>query len=159
MKRILIALDYDSSAQIVAETGFALAKSMNAEVTLLHVLREVTYYSSIEYSPVIGYDASDNAATLWENIGPDDLKKAARNFLQRSKQHLGDDSLATMLKEGDVSDAIFEAANELKADVIVMGMYGRKGIDKLLMGSVAEKVLHHSHIPVFIVPVKGHTEK
>ncbi|TAN20045.1 MAG: universal stress protein [Chitinophagaceae bacterium] len=157
MKRILIALDYDSSAQIVAEKGFTLAKSMNAEVTLLHVLREVTYYSSIEYSPIIGYDASDNAATLWENISLDDLKKAAHNFLLRSKQHLGDDSLATMLKEGDVSDAIFEAVHELKSDIIVMGMYSRKGLDKLLMGSVAEKVLHHSHIPVFIIPLKEHT--
>ncbi|MGH2642672.1 MAG: universal stress protein [Chitinophagaceae bacterium] len=153
MKRILIALDYDPSAQIVAETGFKLAKSMNAEVTLLHVLREVTYYSSMEYSPIIGYDPAENPA-LWEDINVEDLKKAASSFLEHSKVHLGDDSLATMLKEGDVSDAIFEAVIELKADIIVMGMYNRKGLDKFIMGSVAEKVLRHSHIPVFVVPVK-----
>lgn len=156
MKRILIALDYGPSAQTVAEIGFKLAKSMNAEVTLLHVLREVTYYSSLEYSPIIGYDPAENPS-LWENINLDDLKKAAGDFLERSKLHLGDSSLAKMLKEGDVSDAIFEAVGELNADIIVMGMYSRKGLDKFLMGSVAEKVLHHSHIPVFIVPVKGHT--
>lgn len=158
MKRILIALDYDPSSQIVAETGFTLAKSMNAEVTLLHVLREVTYYSSVEYSPVTGYDVSENP-TIWENISIDDLKKAARSFLDRSKENLGDNSLATMLKEGDISDAIFEAVSELGIDIIVMGMYLRKGFDKLLMGSVAEKVLHHSHIPVFIVPIKEHIGK
>jgi nucleotide-binding universal stress UspA family protein len=129
---------------------------MNAEVTLLHVLREVTYYSSVEYSPIIGFDPT-GSPSMWENINIEDLKKAANNFLEHSKLHLGDDSLATMLKEGDVSDAIFETVNELKADIIVMGMYIRKGLDKLLMGSVAEKVLHHSHIPVFIVPVKEHT--
>lgn len=156
MKRILIALDYDPSAQIVAETGFTLAKSMNAEVTLLHVLREVTYYSSLEYSPIIGFNPTANPS-MWENINIEDLKKAANNFLEHSKSHLGDDSLATMLKEGDVSDALFEAVRELKADIIVMGMYNRKGLDKLLMGSVAEKVLHHSHIPILIVPVKEHT--
>lgn len=158
MERILIALDYDPSAQIVAETGFKLAKSMNAEVTLLHVLREVTYYSSLEYSPVIGFDPAANQA-LWEDINIEDLKKAAYNFLEHSKSHLGDDSLATMLKEGDISDAILESADELKANIIVMGMYNRTGLDKLLMGSVAEKVLHHSHIPVFIVPVKEHSIK
>lgn len=158
MKRILIALDYDSSAQIVAETGFKLAKSMDAEVTLLHVLREGTYYSSMEYSPIIGYDPAESSK-LWENISLDDLKKAANNFLEQSKLQLGDASLATMLKGGDVSDAIFEAINELNADIIVMGMYNRKGLDKLLMGSVAEKVLHHTHIPIFIVPVKGHSMK
>jgi nucleotide-binding universal stress UspA family protein len=55
MKKVLIALDYDQTAQKVAEVGFAMAKAMNAEVTLLHVLSESIYYSSAEYSPVIGF--------------------------------------------------------------------------------------------------------
>lgn len=158
MKKILIALDYDPSSQTVSEKGFTLAKSMHAEVTLLHVLREVTYYSSVEYSPITGYDVLENPS-IWENISIDDLKKAAGDFLEMSKKNLGDSSLATMLKEGDIADAIFETIKELGIDIIVMGMYHRKGLDKFLMGSVAEKVLHHSQIPVFIVPIKEYVGK
>ena len=56
MKKILIALDYSPSAQQVAEAGSELAKSMNAQVILLHVIYDPTYYSSINYSPIMGFE-------------------------------------------------------------------------------------------------------
>ena len=46
MKKILIALDYNPTAQKIAETGFSLAKAMNAQVVLLHVIADPVYYSS-----------------------------------------------------------------------------------------------------------------
>jgi len=52
----LIALDYGPTAQKVAETGYLLAKTMGAEITLLHVLSEPVYYSSPEYSPIMGFN-------------------------------------------------------------------------------------------------------
>ena len=55
MKKVLIALDYNPTAQKVAETGFSMAKAMNAEVTLLHVISDLVYYSSAEYSPIMGF--------------------------------------------------------------------------------------------------------
>jgi len=47
MKKVLIALDFGPSAQVIAETGYNLAKSMNAEVYLLHVTADATYYSAL----------------------------------------------------------------------------------------------------------------
>ena len=47
----------------------------------------------------------------------------------------------------------------MSADVIVMGSHSRSGLDKILMGSVAEKVLHHTSIPLFIIPTKTFEEK
>ena len=55
MKKVLIAVDYDPTAQKVAETGFDLAKSMGAEIILLHVITEPIYYSSQDYSPILGF--------------------------------------------------------------------------------------------------------
>lgn len=56
--------------------------------------------------------------------------------------------------EGVFADSILEAAKSESADIIVMGSHGRGGLDKLIMGSVAEKVLHHSSVPLFIIPTK-----
>ena len=64
MKKILIALDYDPTAQKVAETGHKLAKAMNARTILLHVISDATYYSSLNYSPIMGFGGFSNADTI-----------------------------------------------------------------------------------------------
>jgi nucleotide-binding universal stress UspA family protein len=77
------------------------------------------------------------------------------NYLDKSKQHLGDNTIQTVIKDGDFGESILDAAKELAADVIVLGTHSRRGLDKILMGSVAEKVFHHSTVPLFIIPTKG----
>ncbi len=154
MKKVLIALDYEPPAQKIAETGYTLAKAMNAEIVLLHVLSDANYYASLNYFPVMGYEGFNNISTLpVENI--DDLRKTAQEFLDKSKQHLNDDTITTVIKEGDFAEGIIATAAETNADVIVMGSHGRRGLDKMLMGSVAERVLHKSTVPLFIIPTKS----
>ena len=153
MKKVLIALDYNPTAQKVAEVGFSMAKSMKAEVILLHVISDPMYYSSTEYSPIMGFTGYlDMGALQLDSV--DGLKKASQHFLDKSKQHLGDKSILTLVKEGDFADSILDTAKELNADVIVIGSHSRKWLENILMGSVTEKVLHHTSIPLFIVPTK-----
>lgn len=52
MKKVLITLDFDPTARKIAQAGYELAKSIGAEVYLLHVTVDDTYYSSLEYSPI-----------------------------------------------------------------------------------------------------------
>jgi len=158
MKKILIALDYDPAAQEIAETGYALAKSMNAKVVLLHVTSDYVYYSALDYSPILGYDSFSNLGALQTNT-VEELHKAAENYLETTKQHLGDNTIQTVVKDGDFGDLILQTAKEMNIDIIVMGSHGRRGLDKILMGSVAEKVLRHSSIPLFIIPTKKEEEK
>ena len=105
MKKVLIALDYNPTAQKVAEVGFSMAKSMNAEVTLLHVITDPVFYSTSGYSPIMGYNG-------FEDLGPiqlesiDGLKNASLQYLDKSREHLGDKSIQTIVKEGDFADAI-----------------------------------------------------
>jgi nucleotide-binding universal stress UspA family protein len=159
MKKILIALDYSPTAPKVAETGYALAKAMNAKAILLHVISDVTYYSSLDYSPIMGFGGFSNLDTVQTNT-IEEIKKAAQTYLDKSKQHLGDERIQTIVKKnGDYGEAILKIAKELNVDIIVMGTHSRRGLEKIWMGSVAEKVLHHSLIPVFIIPTKALEEK
>jgi nucleotide-binding universal stress UspA family protein len=153
MNRVLIALDYNPTAQKVAEVGFSMAKSMNAEVALLHVITDPVFYSTAGYSPIMGFTGYVyTGAVQLDSV--DGLKNASLQYLDKSKQHLGDNTIRTMVKEGDFADSILETAKELHADIIVVGSHSRKWLENIVMGSVTEKVLHNTSIPLFIVPTK-----
>ena len=154
MKKILITLDYNPRAQKVAETGYRLGKAMNAEVILLHVIEDAVYYSSLEYSPIMGFGGfgMPDVSQLPNETA---LKTAAISFLENTKTHLKDESISLITDEGDSAECIVKVAEEMAIDVIVMGSHSRSGLEKILMGSVTEKVLNHSKIAVLIIPTKN----
>lgn len=153
MKTVLIALDYNPTAQKVAETGYSLAKSLKAKVILLHVITDPIFYATSEFSPIMGYNGYvDVSPTVLENI--DGLKDASLQYLDKTKQHLGDDTIQTLVTEGDTAKTILSTAENLHADVIVMGSHSQKWLENIVMGSVTEKVLNLSSIPLFIIPTK-----
>ena len=153
LKKALIALDYDPTAQKVAEVGFSLAKTMGAEVILLHVITDPVYYSSPEYSPIMGFDGFMNT-TQFQFDSVEGLKRASFHFLDKIKLHLGDDAIQTLVEEGDYAESILKTAKDVHADIIIMGSHSRRWLEEILIGSVTEKVLHHSSIPLFIIPTK-----
>jgi nucleotide-binding universal stress UspA family protein len=147
IQKVLIAMDYDETSQKVAEVGFSMAKAMNAETILLHVISELpVYYSTYTYMRELRVDILD------------DLKKSTQEFLDKTKKYLGDESITTILKKGIVADTILETAKELKVDVIVMGSHSRKWLENIILGSEAEDVLKKTTIPLFIVPTKKQAE-
>lgn len=153
MKKILIAIDYAPSAQKVAEVGYQLGKAMNAEIILLHVVADSMYYTSAQYSPIMGF-AGFNTPDLLSISVAEELHKTALGFLQATKTHLGDEAIQTITEEGNTAEAILRVAKERDVAIIVMGSHGRSGLNKILMGSVAEGVLHHSELPLLLVPAK-----
>jgi len=154
MKKVLIAMDYSPTTQKVVEMGFSMAKAMKAKITLLHVISNPVYYTSAEYSPIMGFTGFLNVDPLQlDNIKV--LKKASQQFLDKSKQHLGDNTIQILVEEGDCAESILKAAKHLHVDVIVLGSHSQKWLENILMGSVTEKVLHHTSIPLLIVPTKN----
>jgi len=153
LRRVIIAMDYDPSAQKVAETGYLLAQAMNAEVMLVHAITDTIGYYSRGYSSIMGFTGYANN-DLWNLGSMEDLTAASQEFLGKTREHLGDENIRTVIENGDPADAILRAASKFGADVIVMGSHSRRGLEKVLMGSVAEKVLHHTRIPMFIIPVR-----
>lgn len=154
MKTILIALDYDPLAQKIAEAGYSLASSLNAKVILLHVISDAASYSSLNYSPIMGFDSFNNLNLIETGSMEEVLNTTAQEYLNKLKQHLGDEAIETIVKDGDFGKSILDTAAEINADLIVMGTHSRSGLGKILMGSVAENVLHHSSIPMYIIPIK-----
>jgi len=153
MKKVLIALDYDPTAQKVAEQGYSLAKSLEAEVILLHVVTDPVYYTSTEYSPIMGFnDYAGISPFQLENI--EGLIHASQLFLDKTKLHLKDQTIQTAIKEGDVADAVLKAAKDFHADMIVMGTHSHKWLESIVLGSVTSDVVNRSRIPLFIIPTK-----
>jgi nucleotide-binding universal stress UspA family protein len=153
MKKVLIALDYDPTAQKVAEKGYALAKSMGAEVTLLHIITNAHYYSTAGVNPILGFtDYANVVPLLIENT--ENLEVETLKFLERTKAHLADPTIKTIAKQGSFADSILETAKETGADILVMGSHSRRWLENILMGSVTEKVLNDTEIPLFIVPLR-----
>ena len=143
MKKVLIAMDYDETSQKVAEVGFSMAQAMHAETILLHVISEQpVYYSSYMYMRELKVDILS------------DLKKSIQEYLDKTKKHLGNEAIQTIIKEGDIAKTILETTQELHADVIVMGSHSRKWLESILLGSETENVLRNTTIPLFIVPTK-----
>ena len=143
IKKVLIALDYDPTAKKVAEVGFEMAKAMGAEIILIHVIVDLVTYS-LSYL---------NMGPLQSDSGME-LKDTSLQFLEKTKQYLGDLTIQTLIKEGDFSESILATAKEINADCIVMGSHSQKWLENIVMGSVTKEVLRKTTIPLFIVPTK-----
>jgi nucleotide-binding universal stress UspA family protein len=151
--RVLIALDYDPTATEVAEKGFLLAKSMDAELILLHVVSDLVLYSNADYSPIMGFTGFNDLSQI-QMERTDELKNVSRNYLENTRQHLGDENIKIVVEEGDFADTIITVAGKMGVDMIVMGSHSRKWLEEILVGSVTETVLRRTEVPLFIVPTK-----
>lgn len=155
MTKVLIALDFDPTAQKVAEAGFSLAKTMGAEITLLHVIVDPVFYSSYENFPLLGfYGTTETTPLHWNNA--EELYLASQHFLDKMKHHLGDEDIQTIIKDGNQAETILKTAKLLNIDIIVMGSHSHKWLENILVGSVTEEVLRKATMPVFIVPTQKH---
>lgn len=138
--RVLIAVDDGPSAEKIALAGFELGRQLNAEIALLSVidtrflLTEGTVTPK-EMAEMIKANALKNQQVLIKNV-------------------FSDFNVWTFTEEGKPSEVILSVAEEWAANLLVMGTHGRAGLAHLLMGSVAEHVLRHAKIPVFIVPAR-----
>jgi len=139
-KRILIPTDGSAPSETAVKMGLELAKSLGAEVTLLYVVEPVMARILIGPETIPYY--------------PDltrDLEVAGRQALERAEgfaQYLGV-PVRTELKQGSAAQVIAEEAGSY--DLVVMGTHGRSGLDRLLLGSVTQKVLQRSPKPVLVV--------
>jgi nucleotide-binding universal stress UspA family protein len=143
VKKVLIAMDYDETSKKVAEEGFSIATAMNAETILLHVVSaDPVYYSAYTYMFEFQVEVLN------------DLKASTQIFLDKVKNHLGDKSIQTVLKEGDIADNILKTAKELDVDIIVVGSHSRKWLESIFLGSQAQDLLAKTTLPLLIVPTR-----
>ncbi len=139
-KKILVPLDGSDVAEAVLPHAEALAKSENAELIIMRVpVLPAAEYVSLD--PII-------ASTVRKDIRDEASKYVNRTVDKLAKDHV---KVVGITKEGPVPDTILEVAEETHADMIAMSTHGRTGIKRWLMGSVADKIVHHTHIPVMLI--------
>ncbi|MBX0294511.1 universal stress protein [Haloarcula nitratireducens] len=140
--RILVPTDGSAGMGGVVRHAVELAAFHDAEIHGLYVV-ETGRYSTL---PV---------KTGWENL-TEMLREEGETALDDLRERTGDVAVETVTRDGVPSTAIVEYALDADCDAIVMGTHGRGGIDRLLLGSVAERVVRASPVPVTTVPVSDH---
>lgn len=138
-KNIMIATDGSENTSRAVTYGIEVAKLSGATVHALYVV-DTSSFSSVPMDA--GWEAMYQI-----------LKKEGEKAVSKVKE-IGDSfgvRVEEMLSEGHPSNEIINFANENEIDLIVMGTLGKSGIDRFLLGSVAEKVVRNSSVPVMVV--------
>lgn len=138
IKRILHPTDFSACSQHAFGLACSLARDQGASLVVLHVLeRPVIVYTGVAMAPPAP--------------PPVEEREAVRAKLSQVKAPFPGLTVEYRLEEGDPSDGILAVADELQCDMIVLGTHGRTGLGRLLMGSVAEKVVRQAKCPVLSV--------
>ena len=140
LQKIICALDLSEHSKTVAEYACMLAKAMNASIVAVYAAPTLTQYT--------GFHVPPNTIDSFVGEIVSGAEKAMAQFV--SENFEGVDTKAEVVV-GYAAEEILEIAAKEDADMIVMGTHGRKGIDRILFGSVAERVVKNSHIPVLTI--------
>ena len=145
MRWILHPTDFSPPSNAAFRKALELAKALRGRLALVHILSPVAL-------PIMGAEMYIPAATY------DQIERTARNVAARHLKRLGAVAkkagvrTSTYLIEGaPVADRIVRAARARRADVIVMGTHGRTGVTRLMLGSVASRVVATASCPVLTV--------
>ncbi|TZF81722.1 universal stress protein [Pedobacter sp. BS3] len=139
--RILIVADDSPPSLKAVQYGYDLAAQLHAKVGLIGVTDQALAEGNVDAGVF-----PDQAAHL--------LKKHMEEFLhQVVRDYSNGVETEIFAPEGEVKATVLQMAKVWDAQLIVAGTHGRKGLNRLLMGSMAEGILRDSHVPVFIVPI------
>lgn len=141
IKQILYPIDFSDNNRKIVPYVQMMAAKLGAGLHLLNVLRDLDAYAGF-YVPHTNIEA-----LIGEIAGQADQKM--QEFVEANLA--GVSSVKTKVVTGDPAREIVKYANENGMGLIVMGTHGRTGLDRAIFGSVAEKVVKHSKVPVLTV--------
>ena len=135
-RHILVPIDFGEPSEQAVDLALTMALRFDARVTLLHVSWMPPYYYSA-YAEGLAFPV-------------DEMETRAKATLDEAvtKAKLRYPRTEGMMVAGQPWEKILEAIKTSGADLLVMGTHGRRGLSRVFLGSVAEKVLRHSPIPV-----------
>jgi nucleotide-binding universal stress UspA family protein len=142
-KRILVPVDGSPTSTAGLNEALRLAKNQKAKVRLINIVDELMIFSSSE--------AGLNIEPIIES-----MKRAGKRVLERAAKAAAARGIRaeTELWEnatGRVAEVLIGRAKRWRADLIVMGTHGRRGVNRMLLGSDAELVVRNSPVPVLMV--------
>jgi nucleotide-binding universal stress UspA family protein len=140
IKQLIIPIDFQKHTDDLVDYALYIASKFDAAITFFHVVEQLDNYAGFVHPS-------------WEQYEKDMLihaEERMRNLITDTKEKGVDCS--GKVKIGDIVDSIITFTKECNGDAIVMGTHGRKGFEKILLGSVAERVIKKAPCPVMLRP-------
>ena len=143
-KRILVPVDGSATSKAGLREAISLAKGQGAQLKLVHVADQ-------HYIALMGLESSGAIGEMMEST-----KRAGRGILRSAEaaaQKAGVKASTVLVETvtGPAADPIVKQAKKWRADLIVLGTHGRRGVRRLLMGSDAEQIVRYAPVPVMLV--------
>ncbi len=147
-KKILCPVDFSQFTQEVIDYAIDIAEKYGSELYVMHVVPNMTYFTPYE-----SFLTPENLVVIEKNI----QDEVARDFAKLLKNKSV--PAKTVIRTGVAFVEIIDYAKSESIELIVMGTHGRSGIEHILIGNVAEKVVRKSPCPVMTIRPKGKSFK
>lgn len=145
--KILVPIDFSDYSKSALRYAVNFAKLFNAEILLIYVVEPVIYPPDFS----MGQIAIPTVATEFDERAREELNKLAKNEIPKEIK------VTTLIKSGKPFVEIIDTASEADVDLIIIATHGHSGVEHILFGSTAEKVVRKAPCPVLTLrePVKG----
>lgn len=139
--KILTALDFSENSDYAFDYALTLAKQFNAELTIMHVINEPVDLRGF-YVPHISFEQLEK-----------EIEEGAHKMMEKfcNERLAGYSRYQTVIVSGIPYEEIIRKAEEIDASLIVVGTHGRTGLDHLIFGSTAERVVRSAPCPVLTI--------
>jgi len=146
IRKILVPIDGSNYSRCAAEYCLGIAKMLDAEIIVVHVIDELVL---------------DQISTITKRANVErELKQSSQHYINHVldlAEKAGVKACSLIVKGGPF-EQIVHLAKELNVGLIVMGTYGRRGTERILIGSVAERTIEYSPCPVLVINKKSGSE-
>lgn len=140
-RRILCPVDFSDGSRHALDHAVAIARWYGGTVAAVHVVHPIPYADPLMAGAII--------------FMPEDLDRTRQELAEFVTDETGTTPIDTAVVQGDATQTILKWAEDPPADLIVMGTHGRRGFERLILGSVTERVLRKASCPVLTVPPRA----
>lgn len=143
-KTILFATDFSEGSDFAFQSALSLARKFDGKLIVLHIINEPVDLRGF-YVPHISFDKLE-----------EEIEQGAEKLMEKfCRTHMTDfNNFETFVLPGIPYDEIIKKSVESNVDLIVLGTHGRTGLDHVLFGSTAEKVVRKSPVPVMTIRIQ-----
>ncbi|HKJ64324.1 MAG TPA: universal stress protein [Desulfopila sp.] len=138
VKTIIVPVDLEEHTEKIVEYSAYMAEKLSAEFTIVHVVEPFRAIGDLELGTATVKEYNQTRLKHSEDF----LKKLVQEYPSCKN---------TVVISGEIVEEILDYAKKHEASLIIIGTHGTKGIEKLLLGSVAERVLKRAHCPTLIM--------
>jgi nucleotide-binding universal stress UspA family protein len=146
-KRIMVAVDGSESSELALNEAIMLTKDLHAQICILHITDVIPIYNRTYVA--YGVDLTEHEESI---------KKASLTILDKMAQKVREEGITPEIQNvvivediDSIPEKIVAHANDWHADLLVLGTHGRRGVRRMLLGSVAEEVVRNITRPVLLV--------